>query len=55
MYLKKYTTGTEEPLSFPDINNFYKMNIGKFNQCCTNGTDMVALTWLMAEALTNIN
>ena len=33
----------QEPLSAPDANNFYKMNIGKFNQCCTNGEDMVVI------------
>ena len=32
-----------EPLSAPDANNFYKMNIGKINQCCTNGTNMVVI------------
>lgn len=31
----------EEPVAAPDENNFYRMNIDKINQCCTNGTDMI--------------
>ncbi|GEP98045.1 hypothetical protein [Chitinophaga cymbidii] len=31
----------EEPVAAPDENNFYRMNIDKINQCCTDGTDMI--------------
>ncbi|QNL48409.1 hypothetical protein H8S90_16630 [Olivibacter sp. SDN3] len=33
----------EEPVSEPNDNNFYEMNIGKINQCCTDGEDMVVI------------
>ena len=33
----------EEPVSEPDENNFYQMNIGKIQQCCTDGSDMVVI------------
>ncbi len=33
----------DEPLSSPDENNFYQMNIGKIQQCCTDGDDMVVI------------
>jgi len=32
-----------EPISTPDENNFYKMNIDKIQQCCTDGKDMVVI------------
>lgn len=34
---------TDEPISAPDQNNFYQMNIGKIQQCCTDGDDMVVI------------
>ncbi len=34
---------TEEPVSEPDENNFYQMNIDKIQQCCTDGNDMVVI------------
>lgn len=34
---------TEKPLSTADEDNFYRMNIGKIQQCCTDGTDMVVV------------
>ena len=33
----------KEPLSEPDENNFYQMNIDKIQQCCTDGEDMVVV------------
>ena len=33
----------DKPVSVTDENNFYRMNIGKIQQCCTNGTDMVVI------------
>lgn len=30
----------DQPLSAPDEDNFYRMNIDKIQQCCTDGTDM---------------
>ncbi|SEL32456.1 hypothetical protein [Parapedobacter koreensis] len=33
----------DEPLSVPDENNFYRMNIDKIQQCCTDGNDMVVI------------
>lgn len=33
----------EEPVSEPNDNNFYEMNINKINQCCTDGEDMVVI------------
>lgn len=33
----------EEPVSAPDENNFYRMNIDKIQQCCTDGSDMVVI------------
>ncbi len=32
-----------EPVSEPDENNFYRMNIDKINQCCTDGEDMMVI------------
>ena len=34
---------TDKPASSPDENNFYRMNVGKIQQCCTDGTDMVVV------------
>ena len=34
---------TDKPVSSPDENNFYRMNIGKIQQCCTDGTEMVVI------------
>lgn len=31
------------PISEPDENNFYRMNIGKIQQCCTDGDDMTVI------------
>ena len=33
----------KEPISEPDDNNFYKMNIDKIQQCCTDGKDMIVV------------
>ncbi|WP_353126070.1 hypothetical protein [Parapedobacter pyrenivorans] len=33
----------EQPQSSPDENNFYHMNVGKIQQCCTDGDDMVVI------------
>jgi len=33
----------DKPVSSPDEQNFYRMNIGKIQQCCTDGTDMVVI------------
>lgn len=33
----------DEPISSPDENNFYRMNISKIQQCCTDGDDMVVI------------
>ncbi|MGK6350796.1 hypothetical protein [Parapedobacter sp. DT-150] len=33
----------DQPLSAPDENNFYRMNIDKIQQCCTDGSDMVVI------------
>lgn len=34
---------TDKPTSSPDEHNFYRMNIDKIQQCCTDGTDMVVI------------
>ena len=34
---------TDKPISVADEDNFYRMNIGKIQQCCTDGTDMVVI------------
>jgi hypothetical protein len=34
---------TDRPVSVPDQNNFYRMNIDKIQQCCTDGEDMVVI------------
>lgn len=31
------------PVSEPDEDNFYRMNIDKINQCCTDGEDMIVI------------
>lgn len=33
----------DQPISSPDENNFYRMNIDKIQQCCTDGNDMVVI------------
>ncbi|MGV3761168.1 hypothetical protein [Parapedobacter sp.] len=33
----------DKPVSTPDEQHFYRMNIGKIQQCCTDGTDMVVI------------
>ncbi|MEC3881033.1 hypothetical protein [Parapedobacter sp. 10938] len=33
----------DKPVSSADEENFYRMNIGKIQQCCTDGTDMVVI------------
>ncbi|PPK99046.1 hypothetical protein [Parapedobacter indicus] len=33
----------DQPTSSPDENNFYRMNIDKIQQCCTDGDDMVVI------------
>src|SRR5690606_31813945 len=33
----------DKPVSAPDANNFYRMNIDKIQQCCTNGNDMTVI------------
>jgi len=33
----------DQPISSPDEDNFYRMNIGKIQQCCTDGDDMVVI------------
>lgn len=33
----------DQPVSAPDENNFYRMNIDKIQQCCTDGEDMVII------------
>ena len=33
----------KEPLSEPDEDNFYEMNIDKIQQCCTDGKDMIVV------------
>ncbi len=33
----------DKPTSSPDEQNFYRMNIGKIQQCCTDGADMVVI------------
>lgn len=33
----------DQPISSPDENNFYQMNIDKIQQCCTDGNDMVVI------------
>lgn len=32
-----------EPVSEPDEDNFYRMNIDKIQQCCTDGEDMIVI------------
>lgn len=33
----------DKPISAPDENNFYRMNIDKIQQCCTDGNDMTVI------------
>ncbi|MBK1442635.1 hypothetical protein JHJ32_21725 [Parapedobacter sp. ISTM3] len=33
----------KEPRSAPDNDNFYRMNIDKIHQCCTDGNDMIVI------------
>jgi len=33
----------KQPASSPDENNFYRMNMDKIQQCCTDGDDMVVI------------
>ncbi|HWK58568.1 MAG TPA: hypothetical protein VNQ80_14595 [Parapedobacter sp.] len=33
----------DKPISVADEDNFYRMNIDKIQQCCTDGTDMVVI------------
>lgn len=33
----------DKPISAPDEDNFYRMNIDKIQQCCADGTDMIVI------------